>query len=284
MSVQNLVAHSPVGFVVAFGAGMASFLSPCVLPLVPSYLSLMSGLSAKELEAATAGRRDPRAGLDPAATGGTSGTTATKVAASDVAVVAGDQRALLPAALLFVAGFTVVFAVFEAGASALGMSLRRHQTGLTEVAGGAIILMGLIFAGLIRPAWLLRERRVHVLPSHLGSWAAPLMGMAFAFGWTPCIGPTLAAVLALSDTQNTLGRGEVMLLCYSLGLGVPFIAAGVAFGRMTSVLDWVKAHLRVVNLVSGLLLALLGVLLLTDTFHVLSGWFINLPGLKHFDL
>jgi cytochrome c-type biogenesis protein len=195
-----------------------------------------------------------------------------------------DQRTLLRSALLFVAGFTVVFAAFEAGASALGRTLQEHQTGLTEVAGAAIIVMGLVFAGLIRPAWLLRERRLHVLPSKLGSWAPPIMGMAFAFGWTPCIGPALGAVLALSSTQNTLARGEAMLLCYSLGLGVPFIAAGVAFGRLAGVFGWVKAHLGVVNLVSGLLLAGLGVLLLTDNIHRLSNWFVQLPGLNHFNL
>lgn len=250
MSTPELIAHSPVGFVVAFGAGMASFLSPCVLPLVPSYLSLMSGLSATEM------------------------TVTTKA----------DQRTLLRAALLFVAGFTVVFAGFEAGASALGQTLRAHQTGLTQLAGVVIIIMGLVFAGLVRPAWLMREHRFHVMPSRLGSWAAPVMGMAFAFGWTPCIGPALAAVLALSDAQSTLARGELMLLCYSLGLGVPFVAAGVAFGRLTGVFAWVRAHLGAVNLVSGLLLASLGVLLLTDSIHRLSNWFVQLPGFNHFNL
>jgi cytochrome c-type biogenesis protein len=250
VSTQGLIAHSPLGFIVAFGAGMASFLSPCVLPLVPSYLSLMSGLSATELQ----------------------GRTKT------------DQRTMLRAALLFVAGFTVVFAGFEAGASTLGRTLQAHQSGLTEVAGVLIIVMGLAFAGLIRPSWLLRERRFHVLPSRLGSWAPPVMGMAFAFGWTPCIGPALSAVLALSNDGSTVARGELMLLCYSFGLGVPFIAAGVAFARLTGVFAWLKAHLWAVNLVSGLLLAGLGVLLLTDSIHRLSNWFIKLPGLNHFNL
>jgi cytochrome c-type biogenesis protein len=250
VSTQDLVAHSPIGFVVAFGAGMASFLSPCVLPLVPSYLSLMSGLSATEMSVTTK----------------------------------SDQRTLLRAALLFVAGFTVVFAGFEAGASALGKTLQAHQTGLTEVAGVVIIVMGLAFAGIVRPSWLMREHRFHVLPSSLGSWAPPVMGMAFAFGWTPCIGPALGAVLALSNTQSTLGRGEAMLLCYSLGLGVPFIASGLAFARLAGVFSWMRSHLRAVNLVSGLLLAALGVLLLTDNIHRLSNWFIKLPGLNHFNL
>lgn len=257
MGTADLVAHSPLGFVVAFGAGMASFVSPCVLPLVPSYLSLMSGLSATEL-AETTGRGGP--------------------------LVTARHSTLLRPALLFVAGFTVVFAIFEAGASALGRTLQSHQAGLTQLAGAAIIVMGLLFAGVFRPGWVQRERRFHVSPSRLGAWAPPVMGMAFAFGWTPCIGPALGAVLALSGAQSTLARGELMLLCYSLGLGVPFIAAGVAFGRLAGVFGWVKSHLATVNLVSGLLLAGLGVLLLTDSIHRLSNWFVKLPGLNHFNL
>ncbi len=250
MSTRQLIAQSPVGFVVAFGAGMASFLSPCVLPLVPSYLSLMSGLGATEM------------------------TVTTRT----------DQRKLLRASLLFVAGFTVVFAGFEAGASTLGHTLRAHQVVLTQIAGVVIIAMGLAFAGLVQPAFLQRERRFHVVPSMLGSWAPPIMGMAFAFGWTPCIGPALSAVLLLADNQQTLARGEVMLLCYSLGLGVPFIVSGVAFGRLTGVFAWARRHARVINLVSGLVLAGLGVLLLTDSIHRLSNWFINLPFINHFSV
>jgi cytochrome c-type biogenesis protein len=250
MSTQHLVAHSPLGFVVAFGAGMASFLSPCVLPLVPSYLSLMSGVGTSQLAVATR----------------------------------TDQRQLLRATLLFVAGFTVVFAAFEAGASTLGHTLQNHQKGLSQVAGVLIIVMGLIFAGLIRSAFLQQERRLHVLPSQLGEWAAPVMGMAFAFGWTPCIGPALAAVLALAQDQHTLARGEAMLICYSLGLGVPFVISGFAFAHVSELFGWFKRHLRVVNLVSGLILAGLGVLMLTDTLHYLSSWFIHLPGLSHLSL
>jgi cytochrome c-type biogenesis protein len=250
VSTRQLIAQSPIGFVVAFGAGMASFLSPCVLPLVPSYLSLMSGLSATEM------------------------TVRTRT----------DQKKLLRSSLLFVAGFTVVFAGFEAGASTLGRTLQDHQVVLTRIAGVVIIVMGLAFAGLVQPAFLQRERRFHVLPSMLGSWAPPVMGMAFAFGWTPCIGPALSSVLLLANDQQTLARGEAMLLCYSLGLGVPFIVAGVAFGRLTGVFAWARRHARVINLVSGLVLAALGVLLLTDSIHRLSNWFIKLPGISHFNL
>jgi cytochrome c-type biogenesis protein len=238
-STARVIEHSPLGFVVAFGAGIASFLSPCVLPLVPSYLSLMSGVGTTELAVATK----------------------------------TDQRKLVQATLLFVAGFTVVFAALEAGASSIGHTLQHHQVGLDRIAGVVIVVMGLAFAGLVTPAFMQRERRFQVLPSKLGAWAPPVMGMAFAFGWTPCIGPALGAVLGLASAQRTLGRGELMLVSYSFGLGVPFVASGVAFGRLTGVFGWFKRHVRSVNLVSGLVLAGFGVLLLTNNVQSLSSFF-----------
>jgi cytochrome c-type biogenesis protein len=234
-----LILHSPLGFVVAFGAGVVSFLSPCVLPLVPSYLSMMSGVAASEMAAPSG----------------------------------ADRQRLVRSTVLFVVGFTVVFAVIEATANGVGHALEAHEVGLDEVAGVLIVVMGLVFAGLLRPGWLVREHRLHVLPSRLGPWAAPIMGMAFAFGWTPCIGPALAAVLGLASDSHTLGRGEMMLVAFSLGLGVPFIVLGVAFGRLTGVLGFTRRHVRVINLVSGLVLAGLGALLLTDNVHVLSTFF-----------
>jgi cytochrome c-type biogenesis protein len=239
MDGNQLVLHSPVGFVVAFGAGVLSFLSPCVLPLVPSYLSMMSGVGVADL--ATVGRP--------------------------------DQMRLLRSTLMFVAGFTAVFAVLEATATGLGQTLHAHQKGLDQVAGAVIILAGLLIGGILQPSWLQRERRFHVAPSQLGEWAAPVMGMAFAFGWTPCIGPILAAVLTLSSDSHTLARGELMLVSYSLGLGVPFIVAGVAFGRLTGVLTFARGHSRLLNMFAGATLAALGVLLLTDNISVLTTGF-----------
>ncbi len=239
MDANHLILHSPVGFVVAFGAGVVSFLSPCVLPLVPSYLSMMSGVGSREMTVATR----------------------------------PDQRRLLRSTLLFVGGFTLVFAVIEAAASGLSQSLHAHQQALDQVAGVVIVVMGLLLAGVMRPGRLQREHRWQVAPSRLGDWAAPVMGMAFAFGWTPCIGPVLAAVLSLASDTHTLARGEGMLVAFSLGLGVPFVVAGVAFARLTSVFAFARRHNRGINLVSGLLLAALGVLLLTDNLHVLSTWF-----------
>jgi cytochrome c-type biogenesis protein len=250
VTAQHLVAHSPIGFVVAFGAGTVSFLSPCVLPLVPGYLSLMSGVGSSQL------------------------AVATRV----------ERTKLLRSTLLFVAGFTAVFVGLEAVASPVSRLLRRHQLVLNRASGIVIILMGILLAGLVTPAFLQRERRLHVSPSQLGPWASPVMGMAFAFGWSPCIGPALAAVLSLAADQQTLVRGELLLLCYSLGLGVPFVVAGVAFGRMAGVFAWVKRHYRVVNLVSGLVLVAFGVLLLTNSIHYLSSFFIKLPGINRLSL
>jgi cytochrome c-type biogenesis protein len=217
-------------FVLAFAGGMLSFLSPCVLPLVPGYLALMSGVSVTELATA---RGD-------------------------------DTRRLLRATLLFVAGFTLVFTLLGAGASAIGQVLLRHQQGLNQAAGVLTIVMGLFIAGVLVPNAMQRERRFHVLPQSLGVLAPPLMGMAFAFGWTPCIGPILSVVLSTAATQSTLGRGIALLVAYSLGLGVPFVAAGVGLGRLEGVFGWVKRHFRVLNVTSGAFLVVFGLLLLTN--------------------
>ena len=224
-------------FLLAFAGGMLSFLSPCVLPLVPGYLSLMSGVSVTQLATAQG----------------------------------ADTRKLLRSTLLFVAGFTVVFTLLGAGASAVGQALLRNQQGLNQVAGAITILMGLFIAGVLAPKAMQRERRFHVLPESLGVFAPPLMGMAFAFGWTPCIGPILSIVLSTAATQSTQSRGVGLLFAYSLGLGVPFVAAGIGFGRLTAAFTWVKRHFRMINLVSGAFLVGFGVLLLTNQLGQVSG-------------
>jgi len=226
------------GLALAFAAGALSFLSPCVLPLVPSYLSLMSGVGAADL------------------------AVATKV----------DQRRLLRSILLFVAGYTAVFTALGAGASAVGSFLFDHQIGLRKVSGVLIVVMGLAIAGLFRPAFFDRERRFHVPASALGSYAPPLMGAAFAFGWSPCIGPVLGAILTLAAESASLSRGVLLLLAYSAGLAVPFVASGLAFGRFTGAFGWVKRHFAIINLVSGLLLAVFGVLLLTGAITDVVRW------------
>lgn len=236
-----LVQHSPLGFVVAFGAGIISFVSPCVLPLVPSYLSMMSGVGVSTVA-------------------GSAGPTA----------VAADRRRLLWSSLLFVAGFSFVFAILEATASALFHPLQTNKPILGDIAGGLIVAMGVLLA--LQLPWMQREHRMAVQPSRLGPWVAPVMGMTFAFGWTPCITPVLAAVLGLASSGGTLARGEEMLVAYSLGLGVPFVVTGLAFGRLSGALRFARRHSRAVSLVSGLVLATLGVLIITGEVGTISSW------------
>ena len=228
-----MLASTDPNIVVAFGAGMLSFLSPCVLPLVPGYLSLMSGLGA-------------------------------------------TRARVVRASLLFVAGFTAVFIALGATASALGQSLQDHQRGLNQVAGAVVLAMGIVLTGVVSPSLLMRERRFHVSPSALGVFAPPVMGMAFAFGWTPCIGLVLGPILTLAASERTVGKGVVLLLFYSLGLGVPFVISAVALSRLTTAFGWVKRHSAAINAVAGVLLAGFGLLLLTNNVNWLSRHIVDL--------
>jgi len=247
---------------VAFGAGILSFVSPCVLPLVPGYVSMVSGLSAAELEA----RED-----------GATPTTA--------------LRPVLRGIGLFVAGFTLVFVALGATASTIGQVLKNNRIELIYVSGAVIVLLGVIMvlSSLPSRVWantgsgtlgvvsrLTGEHRFDVRPSKLGVWAAPVMGMAFAFAWTPCIGPVLGVVLGLASRTGTLAGGVVLLFAYSLGLALPFVLVGLAFGRMTGLLARARHWLWAVELVAGLLLIGFGVLLLTDNVGWLSNHISNL--------
>jgi cytochrome c-type biogenesis protein len=236
---------------VAFGAGIISFVSPCVLPLLPGYLSMMSGYSANQIEAGE--------------------------------VSTGRMARVI---LLFIGGFTVVFALLGGGASALGNVLTRNLGVFTRFAGVLIVAFGLLMVAMaISNRGFLstfnQDRRVDVRPSKLGRWAPPLMGGAFAFGWTPCIGPVLTVILATAGTQETIGQGVLLLVVYSFGLGVPFLLAGLGlhkvFGRL-------KPYLRGINIASGLLLAGFGVLMLTgnvgDISNAIVNWFESVPWLR----
>jgi cytochrome c-type biogenesis protein len=221
---------------IAFGAGLVSFLSPCVLPLVPGYLSYMSGFSARE---------DGGKTLPPWA-----------------------------AALGFVAGFTIVFVALGATATLLGSLLRDHQRILVQVSGVLIILLGLVFMGVFKVPFLYREARFHPSPT-VGMWGSIILGGAFAFGWSPCIGAVMGAVLAMAAGNATSGgvfKGAGLLAVYSAGLGVPFVLAGLGMSRLTTALGWLRRHVRMVNLVSGALLVIVGILFVTDQLFQLSVW------------
>lgn len=248
----------PLGLLVAFGAGMLSFLSPCVLPLVPAYLSMVSGLSAAELRALQ----------------GSGDLTGEAMAA--------HRRRLLVGILTFIAGFTVIFTILGASASALGHLFLTHQKLLQTVSGILIVVFGLLLVamalGVRLPLLIMGERRLAVRPSQLGAWAPAVMGMAFAFAWTPCIGPVLGSVLSLAagTGDGSVQQGIALLLAYSLGLGVPFLLTGLAFGRMTDLLARVKRRQRLVDLVGGAVLVAFGLLLLTghvsEISHTFSSW------------
>jgi cytochrome c-type biogenesis protein len=281
MMVGPAAIHAdPLGLLVAFGAGMLSFLSPCVLPLVPAYLSMVSGLSAAELGAL---RPAPAPAPLPVATG--TGTSEAPKAEADgassapngpsVEDVKRERARLLRGILAFIAGFTVVFTILGASASALGKLFLTHQRSLETVSGIVIMVFGSLLvamaAGVTPPMALSGERRFVVRPSALGVWAPPIMGMAFAFAWTPCIGPVLGSVLALAaGTGGSATGGIALLLAYSVGLGVPFLLSGLAFGRMTDMMARVRSRLRLIDLVGGVVLIVFGLLLATGNVDIVS--------------
>ena len=227
-------------------AGLLSFLSPCVLPLVPPYLTFIAGTTIEEV----ANVRESRA-----------------------------RRDILIAAALFVCGFSTVFVGLGATASVVGQILREHLRLLSVLAGGAIILMGLHFLGVFRFAMLYREARLEV-QKPVGTWGAYVMGLAFAFGWTPCIGPILAAILAVAASQETVGKGAALLAAYSLGLGVPFFVAALAIEPFIRWIKRFKRHFGVLERAVGVLLVLTGIAFLTGSIQDVSFWLLQtFPGL-----
>ncbi|GGF69566.1 cytochrome C biogenesis protein CcdA [Azorhizobium oxalatiphilum] len=226
----------------AFIAGLASFLSPCVLPLVPPYLCYIAGTTLDDL---------------------TNAEPLKQVA-----------RRAFYGALLFVAGFTVVFVALGAGASAIGNVLRAHQNALSVIAGIAIILMGLNFLGVFRIAFLSRTARAEVAqPTSL--WGAFVMGLAFAFGWTPCLGPVLGAILAVAGSEATVAKGAGLLAIYSAGLGVPFLIAALAVRPFLKSLSHIRRYLPMVEKGMGALLLLTGIAFLSGGIASASYWLLE---------
>jgi cytochrome c-type biogenesis protein len=230
----------------AAAAGLLSFLSPCVLPLVPPYLTFIAGTTIEDV----AHERLSRA-----------------------------RRDVFLAAVLFVLGFSTVFVALGATASVFGQLLHQHLRLLSLLAGIAIILMGLHFLGVFRLSILYREKRLEV-EKPLGLWGAYVLGLAFAFGWTPCIGPILAAIIAVAASEATVGRGAVLLAVYSLGLGIPFLLAAVAIEPFLGFIKKFRAHFPVVERVVGVLLIATGIAFLTGSMQNLSTWLLQtFPGL-----
>ncbi len=219
-------------FPVAFAAGLIAFLSPCVLPLAPGYVSYMTGLTGAEL-------------------------------------ADGRKSRMLLGSVLFVLGFSVVFVSFGAFFGGVGSVLLQYQDVITRVLGVMVIIMGLAFMGLI--PGLQREWRIHRLPNW-GVAGAPLLGVLFGLGWTPCIGPTLAAVQTLAFTEASALRGALLSFVYCLGLGLPFVLLAVLFTRTARALAWVKGHYLLVMRIGGGMLVIVGVLLVTGVWTDFTIW------------
>ena len=222
----------------AFAAGLVSFLSPCVLPLIPGYISFISGLSLQDL----------RAGEQ-----------------------AGTTRRAFVSSLWFVAGFSLVFIALGASATALGGLLLQKLAALRVAAGILIIIFGFHLIGIFRIPFLQYEKKLEVRQRPLTAIGALLVGAAFAFGWTPCIGPILAGILALASTQETLGQGMGLLALYSLGLGLPFLATSLGVQAFFRLFTRFRRYLRAVEIFSGLLLIGIGLLMLMDRLSLLAG-------------
>jgi cytochrome c-type biogenesis protein len=214
----------------AFAAGMLSFVSPCVLPLLPVYLSFISGVGVDRLS--------------------------------------GERRRLLATALLFVAGFTVVFVLMGAGAGGVGRVLAQHRRELTVAAGAFIAFSGLVVAGVIP----LPKPVMRVAPKHAGAGGALFTGAALAVGWTPCVGYVLGAILTMAASSRSVASGSLLLLVYSAGLGVPFVAAALAFDWLSARLGAVKRHYRAVQVTAGVLLVVFGVLMMSGVLAQASRW------------
>lgn len=247
---------------VAALAGLVSFLSPCVLPLVPAYLSYVTGLSAADLAA-----ERPSANADvPGVSDGPGAALA--VEAQGAAGVGRRRRSrVLLGSLLFVAGFSSVFILFGALFGFAGAQLDAHEVLIDRIAGGVAIAMGAAFMGWL-PGFQ-REFRFHRLPA-VGLAGAPLLGVAFGVGWTPCTGPTLGVVLGLAGDSATAGRGALLTTAYCAGLGLPFVLAGIGFRRALGAFEVIKRHYAWVVRGGGLLLIAVGVLLVTGEWTTLS--------------
>ena len=223
-----------IGFAISFAAGLLSFLSPCVLPLIPSYVTFVTGLSLEDVQRA--------------------------------------RRVALVHSLLFALGFSLIFLALGATATTLGRMLGYNREWVGRIGGGLVIVLGLYLLGAFNIGWFSRERRLHIADKPLGYLGTVFVGMAFAAGWTPCIGPILGAVLTYTASSADLNRGLVLLSAYSLGLAVPFVLAALMVDRFIGLFQRYRGAMIWTSRISGVLLIVVGILMLTDTMRLLSQW------------
>ena len=223
---------SSVGILIAFTAGLLSFLSPCVLPLVPSYITFLTGLTVED--------------------------------------VSKTRRVALIHAILFVSGFTIIFLLLGAGATTLGYVVKSNRIWLARIGGLLIIVFGLYLVGALNIGFFARERRVHLANKPMGYLGSVLVGIAFGAGWSPCIGPILGAILTYTASEASLQRGMFLLFAYSMGLAVPFLAAAFAVEWFLRVFTRFKGYIGYVQKVAGVLLIIVGLLMVTNYFTILA--------------
>lgn len=234
---MNSTSHITVG--IAFLAGLVSFVSPCVLPLVPAYLSLLTGESLEDLKAEA---------------------------------TAAARAQTIAHALAFVLGFSIVFVALGLTASAIGGVLNDHRTLVSQVGGVLVVVLGLQMMGLIRIPFLMMDTRTHVQHDRRTFWTSLIVGMAFAAGWSPCIGPILAGILTIASQQHN-GEAALLLSFYSLGLAVPFLITALAIGAVLPALAHVKRFLRPIEFAAGAFLIAVGFVLINNAFLNVAGWF-----------
>jgi cytochrome c-type biogenesis protein len=236
-----------VSLLAAFVAGVLSFISPCVLPLIPGYLSYISGISLDEMR-------------------GTAGGAAVALAAP------GVQRRVVITSLFFILGFSLVFISLGASATYLGQFLMTRLELLGRIAGVVIIIFGLHTMGVLRIGWLYQEKRFQTSNRPVGLLGALLVGVAFAFGWTPCIGPILAGILTIAAGEETVADGIRLLAVYSAGLGIPFLLTALAINRFFKAFARIRRYYHTIEVVSGALLVGIGLLIFTNRFTLIAQW------------
>jgi cytochrome c-type biogenesis protein len=227
-------AAAPLGLFIAFTAGILSFLSPCVLPLVPSYVTFITGMNLEDLQR--------------------------------------SRRTTFIHAALFVAGFTLIFLALGAGATLFGQLMLRYRDVISRVGGALVILFGLYLLGAFNLAFLARDTRLHIANKPLGYFGTLVVGIAFGAGWSPCIGPILGAILTMAANEADLGRGMTLLFAYSMGLAVPFILAALMVERFLGAFAKVRHHMVWVNRTAGVLLVFVGILMVSNRFTMLATW------------
>ena len=226
------------GVLIAFSAGLLSFLSPCVLPLIPSYVTFITGLSLDDVQNA--------------------------------------RRTALVHGMLFVLGFTLIFMAMGAGATLLGQALLKHRDWISRIGGVVIIIFGLYLLGVLNVGFMARERRFHIADKPVGYFGTMFVGVAFGAGWTPCLGPILGSILVYTSIQADLGKGLWLLFAYSLGLAVPFLLSAVAIDRFSAFFQRMRKQMVWVSRISGVVMIGIGVLLVTNYFTILSSWLTGL--------